>query len=108
LFGRKLPNFIISHFLLIFDPIMATCAFFNLQGVDISTDAAISFGELRKQRAEGKLLVVDFWHTKCTRCPAALEKLNEEAEELHDDIVVVACAISQGEGNFDVVKDVIG
>jgi hypothetical protein len=23
----------------------------------------------------GKKLVVDFWHTKCTRCPAALEKV---------------------------------
>lgn len=25
--------------------------------------------------------VLDFWHTRCVKCPAALEKLNQEAEQ---------------------------
>ena len=25
----------------------------------------------------GNYLVIDFWHTKCTKCPLALEKLND-------------------------------
>ena len=60
----------------------------------------VSLDELR----EGKAMVLDFWHTKCVKCPAALEKLNEEAEE-RDDVLFVACALSQGEGNMEAVED---
>ena len=29
----------------------------------------------------GHRLVVEFWHTKCTRCPAALQRMEEQAAE---------------------------
>lgn len=60
----------------------------------------VSLDEVR----EGKAMVLDFWHTKCVKCPAALEKLNEEAEE-KEDVMFVACALSQGEGNMEAVED---
>jgi thiol-disulfide isomerase/thioredoxin len=60
----------------------------------------VSLDELR----EGRAMVLDFWHTKCVKCPAALEKLNDEAEE-REDVLFVACALSQGEGNMDAVED---
>ena len=54
-----------------------------------------------------KPMVIDFWHTKCTRCPAALEKLNDEAE-MHPEIMFVSCALSQGPGNRAVAADLVG
>ena len=55
-----------------------------------------------------KAMVIDFWTTKCTRCPAALEKLNSEAEMAeNDDIVFVSCALSQGDGNYAVAADLV-
>ena len=30
---------------------------------------------------DGLPIVIDFWHTKCTKCPAALEKLNDLSEK---------------------------
>jgi len=57
---------------------------------------------------ERKAMVLDFWHTKCVKCPAALEKLNDEAGSgEHDGIVFVSCALSQGAGNKDVAMDMI-
>jgi thiol-disulfide isomerase/thioredoxin len=57
---------------------------------------------------DGKAMVIDFWTTKCTRCPAALEKLNNEAGLAeNDDIVFVSCALSQGEGNYAVAADLV-
>ena len=29
----------------------------------------------------GHRLVVEFWHTKCTRCPAALQRMDKQAAE---------------------------
>lgn len=52
----------------------------------------------------GKAGVIDLWHTKCTRCPAALEKLNEEAGS-HPEYLFIACALSQGEGNLEDVAE---
>lgn len=51
-------------------------------------------------------MVIDLWHTKCKNCPAALEKLNKIAIK-RTDILFVACAISQGEGNEEEVADLI-
>eukprot|EP01038_Epipyxis_sp_PR26KG_P007111 gene7111-9704_t len=54
----------------------------------------------------GKAGVIDFWHTKCVRCPAALEKMNQNAASLENgDTMFIACALSQGEGNEEDVKD---
>jgi len=54
----------------------------------------------------GKPLVLDFWHTKCTRCPAALEKLNIEAEKaLYDGVIFASCGISVEDGDIDLVSE---
>lgn len=61
---------------------------------------------------KGKAGIIDLWHTKCTRCPAALEKLNSEARKLKNEasktekeVVVLSLALSQGEGDIDMVKE---
>lgn len=61
-----------------------------------------------KELCQGRAGVIDFWTTKCVRCPAALGKLNEEAGEADKDkFMYIACALSQGEGNQDDVQDFI-
>ena len=55
---------------------------------------------------ENQPMVLDLWHTKCKNCPAALEKLNKIASK-RPDILFVACALSQGEGNEEEVGDLI-
>lgn len=52
-----------------------------------------------------KAMVLDFWHTKCVKCPSALERLNEEAGKSSSNVLFVACAISQGQGNLDAVEE---
>ena len=43
----------------------------------------------------GQPLVLDLWHTKCVRCPAALTKLNAiAASGKHPGVVFAACALS--------------
>lgn len=47
----------------------------------------------------GKPLVLDFWHTRCTNCPAALSKLDEIAGSgKHAGVAFAACALSLGAG----------
>ena len=60
-----------------------------------------------KTLAGGKALVLDFWHTKCVKCPAALSKLNETAGTGDANVLYVACALSQGPGNFDLAKEMV-
>lgn len=54
---------------------------------------------------QGKGGVIDLWHTKCTRCPAALEKLNDTIGS--SAAIGLACALSQGAGDVDMVSDLI-
>ena len=70
----------------------------------LSNDVSLTLGELQMQH-NNKPMVIDFWHTKCTRCPAALEKLNDECSQ-HPEILFVSCALSQGTGNKVVAADV--
>lgn len=57
---------------------------------------------------ESSAVVIDLWHTKCTKCPAALSKLNDEASEVdRRDVLYVAIALSLGDGNYDVASDAI-
>lgn len=43
----------------------------------------------------GKPLVLDLWHTKCTRCPDALTKLDSIAGSgKHPGVVFASCALS--------------
>lgn len=67
----------------------------------------VSVNDEEKSLAEvckGRRGVIDFWTTKCVRCPAALGKLNDEASG-STDTLFIACALSQGEGNKDDVMD---
>lgn len=65
--------------------------------------STVSLSSLR----EGKSMVIDFWTSKCVKCPAALEKLNEEAGESKGEIIFVSCALSQGDGNKEVVGSLV-
>lgn len=60
------------------------------------------------QRERGMpVLVVDLWHTKCSKCPAALEKLNASASSADStSVLYISIALSQGDDNFDVALDV--
>lgn len=60
----------------------------------LANDEILSLRQLQIKH-DNKFMLIDFWHTKCTRCPAALEKLNTEAAT-SNDILYVSCALSQG------------
>jgi hypothetical protein len=52
--------------------------------------------------------IVDLWHTKCTRCPAVIEKLNQIAEDNSGLLFsFYTCALSQGAGDVDMVHELI-
>jgi len=53
----------------------------------------------------GKPLVMDFWHTQCTRCPAALEKLDKLAGKGLGDVVFTSCALSLSDGDLSMVQE---
>lgn len=56
----------------------------------------------------GKSGVIDIWHTRCTRCPAALDKLHAEYQKIfmnNPKVQFVALALSQGPGNFEDVAE---
>ena len=56
---------------------------------------------------EGKRgMVLDFWTSKCVKCPGALDKLNSKALS-YPDIAFISCALSQGDGNVDIVKELV-
>jgi len=57
--------------------------------------------------APGKHLVVDFWTSKCVKCPATLDRLNDEAEHHSSKATFVSCALSQGDGNKEIVGDLV-
>jgi thiol-disulfide isomerase/thioredoxin len=73
---------------------------------DESAEEITTLSKLRGE--EEKAMVIDFWTTKCTRCPAALEKLNDEACLAENaDIVFVSCALSQGKDNYVMAADLV-
>jgi len=65
--------------------------------VSLLSGEKMTLAELQRGPGGGKPLVIDLWHTKCTRCPAAMEKLDKEASVRSGEIFYVACALSQGE-----------
>jgi hypothetical protein len=72
-----------------------------------SSNDSITLSELHSRLAgQGKAMVIDLWHTKCVKCPAALSHLNDEASS-SSDIVFVACALSLGDGNRELVADLV-
>jgi hypothetical protein len=66
-----------------------------------------------KELASGKVGVIDLWHTKCTRCPAALEKLNQTIADLQqenssfNDVLFLTLSLSQGSGDVDTVQEIV-
>ena len=57
----------------------------------------------------GKPLVLDFWHTRCTRCPAAISKLHVLAPK-HPGVTFASCAFSLGsesEGTQEQVLELL-
>ena len=70
---------------------------------DLSDSSSISLTSI----AIGKFLIIDFWTSKCTKCPAALDKLDNEAVKYASNAVFISCALSQGSGNKEIVVDLI-
>lgn len=56
---------------------------------------------------KGRIGVIDLWHTKCVKCPSALEKFNKESQKFtsDDNVMFIAGALSLGEGNLDEVSE---
>merc|ERR1740117_884733 len=79
-----------------------TCAVLDTEN---ATSTRSTLGEVRG----GKPLVLDFWHTRCTRCPEALTKLNALARQ-DKGVTFVACAMSLGsesEGTQEQVTELL-
>lgn len=61
-----------------------------------------------KDLLAGRKGVLDLWHTKCTRCPAALAHLDEIAENFSDkEMLFLSCSLSQGEGDEEMVMEFV-
>jgi thiol-disulfide isomerase/thioredoxin len=76
----------------------------ELTVLDIENEAgsASTLGALRA----GRPLVLDFWHTRCVNCPAALTKLDAEAPK-HAGVTFAACALSLGSESEGTQEQVI-
>ena len=70
----------------------------------LSDGKSINLIELRSNNT--KPCIIDLWHTKCTRCPAALDKMNTAAEN-NPDIAFISICLSQGDKNFDLAVDMV-
>lgn len=44
----------------------------------------------------GRPLVLDFWNTRCVKCPSALAKIDSLAFKFSESVTFVACALSLG------------
>lgn len=74
---------------------------------ELETPVTLDFLSLARQF---ELSVVDLWHTKCTRCPAVLEKFNTYAETAASTFANVgfySCSLSQGRSDVETVEEVI-
>ena len=59
---------------------------------------------LTKLRA-GKPLIIDFWTTRCERCPACLDKLDKIAESLGDKVVFAALCLDDPDFAQELVDE---
>ena len=59
---------------------------------------------LTKLRA-GKPLIIDFWTTRCERCPACLDKLDKIAEALGDKVVFAALCLDDPDFAQELVDE---
>ena len=75
--------------------------------ISLATREKTTLGALCANRP----VVFDFWNTRCTKCPAALSKVDGLAGKASTPIAFVACAMSLGsptEGTIDDVEELIG
>lgn len=59
---------------------------------------------------DGRPLVVDFWNTRCVKCPAALTKMDALAAKFSGRAAFAACALaltSTTEGTLDQVSELV-
>lgn len=56
----------------------------------------------------GRPLVIDFWNTRCVKCPSALAKMNLLALKFSASVTFVACALSLGsQGTIEDVEELV-
>ena len=58
----------------------------------VATRAVTTLNEFRA----GRPLVLDFWNTRCVKCPSALAKMDSLASKNSASVLFVACALSLG------------
>ena len=78
----------------------------SLLDVDEQTASPTTLAAL----AAGKPLVIDFWHTRCVRCPEGALKLDGIAESKAGEVQFAACALSLGsetEGTQEQVLELL-
>lgn len=58
----------------------------------------------------GRPLVLDFWNTRCSKCPTALAKMDSLASKFSASTISVACALSLGSQSttIDDVEELAG
>lgn len=74
----------------------------NLTCTHIEKEEKMTLDVFRSNKA----LVLDFWHTKCVKCPAALEKLNKVSVD-YPGVTFASCAVSLSEGDLDMVTEMV-
>ncbi|KAG7366420.1 AhpC/TSA family protein [Nitzschia inconspicua] len=58
-----------------------------------------------KEVTRGKNTVIDFWTTKCTRCPDALDKLNHMAQDpKYQDVQFISICCDKLDGARDIIE----
>jgi thiol-disulfide isomerase/thioredoxin len=74
----------------------------------VTTVASRTLTTLDVLRA-GRPLVLDFWNTRCVKCPTALAKMDSLASKLSASVTFVACALSLGsQSTIDDVEELAG
>lgn len=59
-----------------------------------------------EQVVKGKNTIIDFWTTKCTRCPDALDKLNEMAQDpKYKDVQFISIVCDKLDGARDIIEE---
>ena len=76
---------------------METIKFYNLETKENESITSL---------CQGNYLVIDFWHTKCTKCPLALEKLNDMTKD-YPNVNFASCALSLVEDDIDIISDLV-